>query len=45
MGGNLFGLPEHLNVTNLHSLWDSILYMYTGTPQMPFDYNDWQTLT
>ncbi len=44
MGGNLFKLPEHLNVTNLHSLWDSILYMFTGTPRMPFDYNDWQQM-
>jgi len=33
-----------MNVTNLHSLWDSVLYMFTGTPQMPFDFRDWQEL-
>jgi hypothetical protein len=44
MGGNLFTLPEHMNVTNLHSLWDSILYKFTGTPKMPLDFNDWQAL-
>jgi len=31
-------------VKNLHSLWDSILYEFVGTPSMPFSYNDWMEL-
>jgi len=44
MGGNLFKIPEDKGVTNLHSLWDSILYEFVGTPNMPFTYDDWMTL-
>jgi len=44
MGGNLFKLPEDRGVTNLHSLWDSILYEFVGTPNMPFSYDDWMEL-
>ena len=45
LGGNLFKIPEVVqNVTNLHSLWDSILYEFVGTPSMPFSFNDWTDL-
>lgn len=44
LGGNLFTIPAAQGVTNLHSLWDSILYEFVGTPSMPFSYNDWSDL-
>ena len=37
-------IPERSNAKNLHSVWDSVLYEYTGTPNMPFSVGDWDTL-
>jgi S1/P1 Nuclease len=42
-GGNFFHLPEKLGAKNLHSVWDSIVYLWTGTPKLPLSYNDWTT--
>ncbi|TNV72394.1 hypothetical protein FGO68_gene13626 [Halteria grandinella] len=40
-GGNFFKLPEYLGAKNLHSVWDSVMYLWTSTPPMPFSYGDW----
>lgn len=42
-GGNFFRLPEKLGAKNLHSVWDSVVYLWTGTPTLPLSYNDWTT--
>jgi hypothetical protein len=33
-GGNFFKLPAIGDVKNLHSVWDSVVYLYTGTPAL-----------
>ena len=40
-GGNFFILPELDNAKNLHSVWDSVLYLFTDTPTLPFNSKDW----
>lgn len=40
-GGNFIRLPEKLGAKNLHSVWDSVIYLWTNTPAMPFSFNDW----
>lgn len=46
-GGNLEKVPEKGNtgVTNLHAIWDSVIYAYTNYPTMPFDEADWNWYT
>lgn len=33
-GGNFFHLPSKEGAKNLHSVWDSVVYLYTGTPSL-----------
>ncbi len=32
-------------VSNLHSIWDSVIYQYTGYPTMPLSTTDWNWYT
>ena len=43
-GGNFVAIPAKDGAKNLHSVWDSVIYLYTATPHMPFNANDWNTL-
>lgn len=43
-GGNFVPIPAKEGAKNLHSVWDSVIYLYTATPRMPFNANDWGTL-
>lgn len=43
-GGNDEKLPEIEGAKNLHSVWDSIIYEYTGYADLPFNTSDWNTL-
>jgi hypothetical protein len=43
-GGNFVPIPSKEGAKNLHSVWDSVIYLYTATPRMPFNANDWGTL-
>ena len=43
-GGNFVPIPSKEGAKNLHSVWDSVIYLYTATPRMPFNENDWATL-
>jgi hypothetical protein len=40
-GGNTVHLPSRDGVTNLHALWDSVAYEYSGYPNLPFSDSDW----
>ena len=33
-GGNLFNLPNHLSIGDLHAVWDSVLYQYHATLEL-----------
>ena len=37
-------LPAKDGAKNLHSVWDSVIYLYTGTPALPFSSDDWDSL-
>jgi len=43
-GGNFVSLPAKDGAKNLHSVWDSVIYLYTGTPALPFSDEDWNAL-
>ena len=43
-GGNFVAIPMKDGAKNLHSVWDSVIYLYTATPHMPFNAADWSTL-
>jgi len=43
-GGNFVALPVKSGAKNLHSVWDSVIYEYTATPNMPFNPTDWANL-
>lgn len=43
-GGNFVAIPAKDGAKNLHSVWDSVIYLYTATPRMPFNTNDWNYL-
>jgi hypothetical protein len=32
-------------VSNLHGIWDSVIYKYTGYPVMPLSTTDWNWYT
>ena len=32
-------------VSNLHSVWDSVIYQYPGYPAMPLTATDWEWYT
>lgn len=44
-GGNKESLPNHGGAYNLHSVWDSIIYEYTGYPRTPLHDSDWTWYT
>ena len=43
-GGNFVQLPSKDGAKNLHAVWDSVIYLWTATPHMPFNAGDWATL-
>ena len=44
-GGNKETVPSTNGVSNLHSIWDSIIYQYTKDPTMPLSNTDWTWYT
>ena len=44
-GGNDFLLKKHSGASELHAVWDSVIYEYTGYPKTPFSDADWATYT
>ena len=44
MGGNLFNLTEKDGITELHAVWDSVIYEFEGYANLPFNDSDWQNL-
>lgn len=40
-GGNSFRLPSKEGASNLHAVYDSIFYEYTGFPNLPLNDADW----
>mmetsp|Transcript_42245 Transcript_42245/g.30421 ORF Transcript_42245/g.30421 Transcript_42245/m.30421 type:complete len:191 (-) Transcript_42245:518-1090(-) len=43
-GGNSQWIPNKDGAGNLHAVWDSVIYQYTGYPDLPLDEADWNTL-
>lgn len=43
-GGNFVSIPAKDGAKNLHSVWDSVIYLYTATPHMPFNADGWNYL-
>lgn len=46
-GGNFEHIPEKddSGVTNMHSVWDSVIYEFCGYPDLPLTSDAWDTLT
>lgn len=44
-GGNDEYIPSQDGVSNLHALWDSDIYSYTGYPDLPLNDTDWDWYT
>lgn len=44
-GGNLVYLPDKEGAKNLHAVWDSVIYEFTGRAKLPFNDNDWSDLS
>ena len=40
-GGNTVYLPELDGVDNLHAVWDSVSYEFSGYAHLPFSDSDW----
>jgi len=40
-GGNTVHLPQKDGVGNLHALWDSVSYEFSGYAKLPFSDSDW----
>lgn len=40
-GGNKEDVPSHDGAYNLHAVWDSVMYEYTGYPRVPLHNSDW----
>ena len=40
-GGNMFPLPGHYGVKELHAAWDKVLYEFHTTIAVPLSDNDW----
>jgi len=40
-GGNYESLPSLCTASNLHAVWDSVLYDYCDRPDLPLDTDDW----
>ena len=43
-GGNSFKLTSHEGASNLHAVWDSVIYTQLGYPVLPMPDADWTTL-
>lgn len=44
-GGNAVPLPSKSGAKNLHSVWDSVIYTYTGYGNLPYDDDGWKTVS
>lgn len=44
-GGNLVYLPNKEGAGNLHAVWDSVIYEYTGYAKLPFTEEAWNNLS
>ena len=44
-GGNDEKLPSKDGANNLHAVWDSVAYEYTGRPNLPLSSSDWSWYT
>lgn len=44
-GGNLVYLPDREGAHNLHAVWDSVGYEFTGYAELPFSDKEWQNIT
>ena len=44
-GGNSEKIPSKSGASNLHAVWDSVLYKYTGRPKLPLSDSDWTWYT
>ena len=44
-GGNSEKIPSVDGVSNLHAVWDSVIYQFTGFPNMPLSTTDWNWYT
>ena len=44
-GGNKEYIPKYDSVSNLHAVWDSVIYQYPGYPTMPLSNSDWNWYT
>jgi len=42
-GGNIFPLPSKEGAKNLHAVWDSVIYEFTGYGNLPFTAETWAT--
>lgn len=43
-GGNSQWIPNKDGAGNLHAVWDSVIYQFTGYPNLPFNSARWTTL-
>lgn len=43
-GGNSVYLPKEDGVSNLHAVWDSVIYEWVNYANMPFNEADWNQL-
>jgi len=41
-GGNDFGVPYKYGASNLHAVWDSVMYEFRTNPKAPFDEPTWE---
>jgi len=44
-GGTSEKIPSKDGVSSLHFVWDSVLYEYTGRPNLPLNTSDWDWYT
>lgn len=42
-GGNTVPIPDRDNITELHAVWDSVLYTQEGYADLPFSDTDWES--
>jgi len=40
-GGNSVRMPSRGGASNLHAVWDSVVYKHAGYAQLPFSSNGW----
>jgi len=43
-GGNSFRVPSIDGASNLHSVWDSVVYDHADTPSLPYSSSGWNKL-